>query len=49
MNALGILEEDDEGQSNRFYIYDFTNENTLEWFNTLDEALDRLHQMRGDI
>lgn len=48
-NILGILEEDDEGQDQRFYIYDFTEENPLEWFDTLDDALERLHQMRGDI
>lgn len=35
---LGILEEYDEGQMYRFYVYDFDAEDYVSWFNTFQEA-----------
>ena len=37
-NQYGILEEENKGQNYRFYIYDFDNEQTIEFFNNYIEA-----------
>ena len=37
-NQYGILEEENKGQNYRFYIYDFDNEETIEFFNSYIEA-----------
>ena len=37
-NQYGVLEEENKGQDFRFYVYDFDNEDTVEWFNTYEQA-----------
>lgn len=37
-NRFGILEEENKGQDYRFYVYDYDNNESLEWFNTWIEA-----------
>lgn len=37
-NQYGILEEENQGQNYRFYVYDYDNNEALEWFNTWIEA-----------
>ena len=38
MNELGILEEKNEGQNYRFYVYNYKNENVISWFNSYEDA-----------
>ena len=42
-----ILEERNEGQDFRFYIYDFENEDTLKWFDSYEEASQYLEWLEG--
>lgn len=37
-NILGILEEPDEGQDHRFYVYNFEHEEVCSWFDTYAQA-----------
>jgi hypothetical protein len=45
----GILEEKDEGQDLRFYIYNFDEEDTVHWFDTYDEANQFLEWLNGRV
>jgi len=38
LDNFGILEEVNEGQDYRFYVYDFEHEEIISWFNTEVEA-----------
>jgi hypothetical protein len=38
MDYLGILEEENQGQDYRFYVYNYDNEEVVSWFNTYLEA-----------
>jgi hypothetical protein len=52
LDNFGILEEVNEGQDYRFYVYDFENEEVISWFNTEAEAenyLDGVKKIMGVI
>ena len=38
MDDLGILEEDDNGQELRFYVYNYDHNEAVSWFDTYEEA-----------
>lgn len=38
MDHLGILEEENEGQDYRFYVYNYDNEEVVSWFNSYEDA-----------
>jgi hypothetical protein len=49
MENLGILEEENKGQEDRFYIYDFESNEALHWFNSYDEANQYLEYLKGKV
>ena len=46
MSDLGILEEPDEGQDYRFYVYNYEHNETVSWFDTYQQAEKYLNDVK---